>query len=693
MRTTKQFIAMLLCALLSAPATLAQSPQRNGQTDNAVSQDVLIIIEQQQVRFTARSAVEWMQLQVFNPSGEPVFDSGPVAAGELKWSFQNGNGEAIKSGLYGYTLSIKEIGKETGTEAARVRRGHFIVDRAQDRDGTDKLWVTSQNASGVGAELTVARDENATVVGVPIRGERTAGQRPELSTRDGKGRETEVQDQSQTAHKESVAAVAAGTVGKIAKFTSATDLGDSVISEVNANVGIGTATPTEKLTVQTTSGGYGITHTDGSVALSTWIGNSDGYSGGWLGTKSNHSLNFFTANGTSRMTINPAGNVGIGTGSLLTSKLTIEGQDAMTVRGYQPFITFLDSSNGNARGAIQQVNGGLNLFTESYSSGANPFAYLRLDNSGNVGIGSATPQAKLEVVSGSGDMLRLIGYAPFISLFDSNSGYSPAYIQNAGGGLVFKPTGFGACCAAMVMQANTGNIGIGTANPLHKLHVSGPATVLRLQSTNNNVWTVTEYATDARIWHAGVGGSAVSNDLKSKYYIYDANAGRVRLAIDTNGLVSVNALQITGGADFSENFDINAVETSSELAPGKVKPGMVVSIDPTNSGKLRLSTRSYDRRVAGIISGAGGVKPGMVMSQEGTLADGKHPVALSGRVYCWVDASHGAVKVGDLLTTSTTPGYAMKAMNRAKAQGAILGKAMTSLKEGKGLVLVLVTLQ
>jgi hypothetical protein len=80
----------------------------------------------------------------------------------------------------------------------------------------------------------------------------------------------------------------------------------------------------------------------------------------------------------------------------------------------------------------------------------------------------------------------------------------------------------------------------------------------------------------------------------------------------------------------------------------------------------------------------------MVMSQEGTLADGKHPVALTGRVYCWVDASQGAIEPGDLLTTSSTPGHAMKAADAAKAQGAIIGKAMTGLKEGKGLVLVLV---
>jgi hypothetical protein len=97
--------------------------------------------------------------------------------------------------------------------------------------------------------------------------------------------------------------------------------------------------------------------------------------------------------------------------------------------------------------------------------------------------------------------------------------------------------------------------------------------------------------------------------------------------------------------------------------------------------------------VAGIISGAGGIQPGMLMGQEGTIANGKHPVALTGRVYCLVDASYGEVKPGDLLTTSPTLGHAMKVTDHDAGRGAIIGKAMTSMQDGKGLVLVLVSLQ
>lgn len=151
----------------------------------------------------------------------------------------------------------------------------------------------------------------------------------------------------------------------------------------------------------------------------------------------------------------------------------------------------------------------------------------------------------------------------------------------------------------------------------------------------------------------------------------------------TEGEISVKALTIRGGADLAEPFE------SSE---GKLAPGSVVVIDEANPGKLKLATEAYDTRVAGIISGAGGVKAGIALHQEGALEGGQN-VALTGRVYVQADATFGEIKPGDLLTTSSTPGHAMKVRNSSRAQGAILGKAMTALAKDKGLVLVLVTLQ
>ena len=82
----------------------------------------------------------------------------------------------------------------------------------------------------------------------------------------------------------------------------------------------------------------------------------------------------------------------------------------------------------------------------------------------------------------------------------------------------------------------------------------------------------------------------------------------------------------------------------------------------------------------------------MLMGQDGTLADGEHPVALTGRVWAWCEAESGPIEPGDLLTTSAVAGHARKAADLERAQGAVLGKAMTSLTAGRGLVLVLVNL-
>jgi hypothetical protein len=80
----------------------------------------------------------------------------------------------------------------------------------------------------------------------------------------------------------------------------------------------------------------------------------------------------------------------------------------------------------------------------------------------------------------------------------------------------------------------------------------------------------------------------------------------------------------------------------------------------------------------------------------GDFDGGKNPhaVALTGRVWTYVDASEKAVEAGDLLTTSDTPGYAMPVVDSSRAHGATIGKAMTKLEMGqKGMVLVLVNLQ
>jgi hypothetical protein len=137
-------------------------------------------------------------------------------------------------------------------------------------------------------------------------------------------------------------------------------------------------------------------------------------------------------------------------------------------------------------------------------------------------------------------------------------------------------------------------------------------------------------------------------------------------------------------SDCAEEFD---VEDSS---PGEPLPGSVMVIG--DEGSVRLSTSAYDKRVAGIISGAGTFKPGIILDRQNS--DSSRPaVALMGKVFCKVDTTNGPIEVGDLLTTSSTLGHAMKAADPFKAFGAVLGKALRPLKEGQGLIPVLVALQ
>jgi len=169
----------------------------------------------------------------------------------------------------------------------------------------------------------------------------------------------------------------------------------------------------------------------------------------------------------------------------------------------------------------------------------------------------------------------------------------------------------------------------------------------------------------------------------------DAGGGTTLMQLDNTGALVVTrrvvtpVLEITGGEDVAEPF---------AMPDHNIPEGAVVVIDETNPGHLKLSEGAYDQRVAGIVSGANGISPGISLSQEGGEKGGRN-VALSGRVYVLADASSNAIKPGDFLTTSDAPGYAMKVTDHAKAQGAIIGKAMSAMKEGKGMVLVLVTLQ
>lgn len=141
---------------------------------------------------------------------------------------------------------------------------------------------------------------------------------------------------------------------------------------------------------------------------------------------------------------------------------------------------------------------------------------------------------------------------------------------------------------------------------------------------------------------------------------------------------------LLANADCAEDFDVAGGERPS------IAPGHVMVLD--NEANLALCRDCYDKRVVGVISGAGGYRPGIVLDRRAMTSD-RLPLALVGKVACRVDADFGVIAVGDLLTTSTTPGHAMKAHDRDLAFGAVIGKALRPMVSGTGLIPILVALQ
>lgn len=186
-----------------------------------------------------------------------------------------------------------------------------------------------------------------------------------------------------------------------------------------------------------------------------------------------------------------------------------------------------------------------------------------------------------------------------------------------------------------------------------------------------------------------VTGMAV-NELKHRVGVYgysETNAGIVGeskhgLAGRFIGKVSATDFSCTG-EDCAEDFDM--VEETAD--PGTV---MVVG----RGGALCPCSEGYDTKVAGVISGAGMFKPGIMLGRrDGVVGERRAPIALAGKVFCKVDASEQSIGPGTLLTTSMTLGHAMAVTDFAKARGCVIGKALGSLAGGKGLIPVLVSLQ
>lgn len=226
----------------------------------------------------------------------------------------------------------------------------------------------------------------------------------------------------------------------------------------------------------------------------------------------------------------------------------------------------------------------------------------------------------------------------------------------------------------LVVHGPTGRVGIGTVSPQEKFVVAGGGARINGVSVGTDVAGINyafEYET------VGVAQTNFNLRLQSPNAIIFHTGGTSpgeKVIITADGDIRLL------GADCAEFFEADD--------PAAIEPGTVLVIG--ENGNLRACDLEYDRRVAGVASGAGSTKPAIVLDQG--AADTGVPVALSGKVHCKAEADASPIEVGDLLTTSSTAGHAMKAGDARRYLGSILGKALAPLPEGRGLIPVLVAL-
>jgi hypothetical protein len=179
----------------------------------------------------------------------------------------------------------------------------------------------------------------------------------------------------------------------------------------------------------------------------------------------------------------------------------------------------------------------------------------------------------------------------------------------------------------------------------------------------------------------GISSKRIGGEGQFGLDFYTAFKRRMRISQDGNVFVSKDI--VLTNADCAEEFDIQ--ENKDE----RITPGTVLIIG--NDGKLLISMEEYDSRIAGVVSGAGSFRPALLLHRIESSDNPRMPIALIGKAFCKVDASFASIRSGDLLTTSQTPGHAMKAVDKTKAIGAILGKALQGLEKGLGMIPILVS--
>jgi hypothetical protein len=239
----------------------------------------------------------------------------------------------------------------------------------------------------------------------------------------------------------------------------------------------------------------------------------------------------------------------------------------------------------------------------------------------------------------------------------------------------------------------TGGIGVGTVSPDRPLTVQAQRVGQELISFKDpsgaTKWHVNQNLGGSNpglnFVETGVADGRLFLQAGGKVGIGTTNP-TAQLTVDgsvkVTGDVSVDGDLLLANRDLAEQFEVNST--------AHYQPGMLMVLG--ENGALEPCRAAYDKRAIGVISGAGTLRPAITLGSAKSESP-TAPIALVGTAFCLVDADLGAVEPGDLLTSSSTLGHAMNAKDSAKGFGAIVGKALASLREGRGLVPILITRQ
>jgi len=322
----------------------------------------------------------------------------------------------------------------------------------------------------------------------------------------------------------------------------------------SGNLGIGTSSPAGRLEVSSASNivystgtaGFGSFYARGSGTNASYLfmGNATSGEQGRITTENTGIITFAnTASATERMRIDASGNVGIGTSSP-TQKLDVYGGAGAAVSlvraasGQNAFFSVVGNGNSflstsfdmiqdstNAASLVQRANGPLYFSTNNTER-------MRIDSSGNVGIGASSPGAKLDV---AGQRFRIGSSASDPGIEISNGTTTKGYVfyDTTNDLVTMRHTS----TVTGVSVNSSGNVGIGTSSPGAKLEIATTNQSMKITGSGAANWTTV--ANTSRSFNYGVDATG--------FNIYDNTAASYRMIIDTSGNLLVgttNALPI-----------------------------------------------------------------------------------------------------------------------------------------------------